>query len=313
MPEGTRFDCRKRSSRCPSVEISNRPMSVSQSITKKSASNLAIAFVLLPKDRADAMSRLYAFCRQVDDVADEATRPVHDRRQELARWRSDLRGLYEGVRASIPVVVELEPVIRAHKLTLGLFEEILQGVEMDLDVTRYPTYEELDAYCYRVASAVGLQSIEIFGYSNPACRDYAVHLGKALQLTNILRDVRNDAERGHIYIPLAELARYQVSEQDILNLRYSEKFQALAGSLAARARSFYRKARESLPASDRRSMIAAELMGSVYWDLLCQLERRRFDVFRNERIQVSKPRKLFLILRTWLRLRLGFETPHYGV
>ena len=287
-------------------------MSVSRTITKRSASNLAMAFVLLPKERADAMSRLYAFCRQVDDVADDTTRPVDDRRQELERWRSDLRGLYEGVRASIPVVEELAPVIRAHKLPLGLFEEILRGVEMDLDVTRYPTYEELDAYCYRVASAVGLQSIEIFGYTNPACRDYAVHLGKALQLTNILRDVRNDAERGHIYIPLAELARYGVSEQAILNLCYSEKFQVLAASVAARAKSFYRKARVSLPASDRGSMIAAELMGSVYWDLLCHLERRRFDVFRDDRVRVSRCRKAFLILRTWLRLRLGFETPHYG-
>ncbi len=287
-------------------------MSVSRTITKRSASNLAMAFVLLPKERADAMSRLYAFCRQVDDVADDTTRPVDDRRQELERWRSDLRGLYEGVRASIPVVEELAPVIRAHKLPLGLFEEILRGVEMDLDVTRYPTYEELDAYCYRVASAVGLQSIEIFGYTNPACRDYAVHLGKALQLTNILRDVRNDAERGHIYIPLAELARYGVSEQAILNLCYSEKFQALAASVAARAKSFYRKARVSLPASDRGSMIAAELMGSVYWDLLCHIERRRFDVFRDDRVRVSRCRKAFLILRTWLRLRLGFETPHYG-
>ena len=288
-------------------------MSVSQAITKKSASNLAMAFVLLPKDRADAMSRLYAFCRQVDDVADEVARPIDDRRRELARWRKDLRGLYEGVRASIPVVEELAPVIRAHKLTLGLFEEILGGVEMDLDVTRYPTYAELDAYCYRVASAVGLQSIEIFGYSNPACRDYAVHLGKALQLTNILRDVRADAERGHIYIPLSELAHYQVSEQDILKMRCSDNFRALAGSVAARARSFYRKAVESLPAGDRGSMIAAELMGSVYWDLLLQIERRRFDVFRSDRIRVSKARKGFLILRTWLRLKCGFKTPNYGV
>ncbi len=287
-------------------------MSVSESITKKSASNLAMAFVLLPKERADAMCRLYAFCRQVDDVADEATRPVEDRRLELGRWRLELRRLYEGGQASFPVVEELAPVIRAHKLTLGLFEEILHGVEMDLDIARYPTYEELDAYCYRVASAVGLQSIEIFGYSNPACRDYAVHLGKALQLTNILRDVRNDALRDRIYIPLAELERYQVSEDDILKQRYSKQFRELAGSVAARARSFYRKARESLPVSDRRSMIAAELMGSVYWDLLGELERRRFDVFTEERICVSKPRKLVLILRTWLRLGLGVATPHYG-
>ncbi len=287
-------------------------MSVSHAITKKSASNLAMAFVLLPKARADAMAKLYAFCRQVDDVADETARPVDDRRRELARWRTEIRRLYEGAGASSPVVEELAPVIRAHKLSLGLFEEILNGVEMDLDVSRYETYGELDAYCYRVASAVGLQSIEIFGYSNPACRDYAVHLGKALQLTNILRDVRNDAERGYIYIPLAELARYEVSEREILSLNYSERFQALAGSVASRARSFYQQARQSLPPSERGSMIAAELMGSVYWELLLQLQRRRFDVFREPRVRVSKPRKLLLILRTWMRLKMGFEAPHYG-
>src|SRR5262249_10885498 len=143
----------------------------------------------------------------------------------------------------------------------------------------YETYEQLEQYCYRVASVVGLLSIEIFGYQNPACRDYANFLGKALQLTNILRDVRSDAERGRIYLPLSELARFGASEQEILDLSYTRRFQDLAGSVAEQARRFYQLAQKALPPEDRRSMAAAELMGCVYWRLLRKLESQGFDVF----------------------------------
>jgi phytoene synthase len=150
---------------------------------------------------------------------------------------------------------------------------------------------------------VGLLSIEIFGYQNPECRQYAIHLGQALQLTNILRDVRNDAERGRIYLPLDELARFQVSPEEILALKYSDRFAAAAASVAERARKFYSRAGRALPAADRRSMIAAELMGSVYSRLLAELERTRFDVFRPQPVRLSRAAKILLILRTWLRLR----------
>jgi phytoene synthase len=183
---------------------------------------------------------------------------------------------------------------------------------MDLDIKRYENYEQLELYCYRVASVVGLLSIEVFGYQDPACRAYAVHLGKALQLTNILRDVRSDAERGRIYLPLSELARFKVSPEEILRLEYSPRFFELANSVAQRARHFYRLARETLPAADRRSMVAAGLMGSVYWRLLRKLERQRFDVFGPELTRLNKGQKTLLILRSWLRFVSGAVSHNYG-
>ncbi len=183
---------------------------------------------------------------------------------------------------------------------------------MDLDIKRYDTFEALEEYCYRVASVVGLLSIEIFGYKNPACRDYAVYLGKALQLTNILRDVRTDAERGRIYLPQCELQKFQVPPEDILNFRYSENYRKLAEHVAERASYFYRLARETLPREDRRSMVAAELMGSVYWRLMEKLKQQQFNVFGPTPTRLNKAQKILLILRTWLRLNSGGMAPNYG-
>ena len=284
----------------------------SRTITRKSASNLALAFVLLPKPKRQAMSALYAFCREVDDVADEETVPLEKRRAELAAWRDDIRLACHGGAPSFPVNRELQAVIAQYRLPFILFDDLIRGVEMDLDIKSYQTFEELEQYCYRVASVVGLLSIEIFGYKNPDCRQYAIYLGQALQLTNILRDVRNDAERGRIYFPLEELARHGVSPQEILALEYSHRFAQAAASVAARAKHFYALAGRTLPATDRRSMIAAELMGTVYWYLLRKLERRRYDVFGPRPARLSRAEKILLILRTWLRLNAGAARPNYG-
>lgn len=287
-------------------------MQESHTITRNSASNLALAFVLLPRPKREAMSALYAFCREVDDVADEETRPLTQRREALAAWRADVRRACSNEMPQFAVNRELQPVIGEYKLPFEYFNALLQGVEMDLDIKRYENYDSLELYCYRVASVVGLLSIEIFGYQNPACRDYAVYLGKALQLTNILRDVRTDAERGRIYLPLAELAAFKVSPEEILGMEYSERFEALAASVAQRARNFYSLARKTLPSADRRSMVAAELMGMVYWNLLRKLERQRFNVFGPKPTRLSKGQKFFLILRTWFRFMLGAASPAYG-
>ena len=327
-------------------------MQESRNITKKSASNLALAFILLPKAKRDGMSALYAFCREVDDVADEESVPVAERRVQLTAWREDVRRACQraperGLQAASPhenqsasassqpsevrelkrpevrapeqlepqfaVNRELQTVIRAHPgLSFALFDDLIRGVEMDLDIQRYRTHAELEQYCYRVASVVGLLSIEIFGYTNPRTREYAVHLGQALQLTNILRDVKTDAERGRIYLPLEELARFRVTEEEILRGEYSPRFRELAVSVAARAKHFYKLARETLPREDRRAMAAAELMGSVYWRLLEKLEAREFNVFGPEPTRVSKPQKILLIARTWLRLASGNVVPNYG-
>jgi 15-cis-phytoene synthase len=287
-------------------------MQESRTITRKSASNLALAFVLLPKPKREAMSALYAFCREVDDVADNESVAVDTRREQLGAWRADVRRACGKDTPQFPVNRELQPVIRQYHLPFEHFDELLRGVEMDLDTRRYATFEQLERYCHRVASVVGLLSIEIFGYQNPACRTYAVSLGQALQLTNILRDVRSDAERGRIYLPLSELARCQVREEEILRFEYSPRFRDLAAGVAGRARRFYQAARDQLPAEDRRTMIAAELMGSVYWRLLRKLERRQFDVFGPEPTRLNKGHKCLLILRTWCRLVSGTVAPNYG-
>lgn len=288
-------------------------MHESRAITRKSASNLALAFVLLPKPKRDAMSVLYAFCREVDDVADEESVPVAERRAQLAAWRDDVRRAATDGKPEFAVNRELQAVIQQYRLPFSLFDELIRGCEMDLDTKRYEDYEQLELYCYRVASVVGLLSIEIFGYQNPACRDYAIYLGKALQLTNILRDVRTDADRGRIYIPGTELARFQVSSAEILRHEYSERFVQLAESVAGRARKFYRLARTTLPVEDRRAMVAAELMGSVYWRLLRKLEANKFDVFGPEPTRLGKAQKLGLILRTWWRFASGTLSPNYGM
>lgn len=287
-------------------------MQLSQSITRKSSSNLALAFVLLPKEKRLGMSALYAFCREVDDIADNETLPAADRRGQLAQWREDVGRACNHGAPRLEVVRELQPVIQQYQLPFALFEELLRGVEMDLDIKRYRDYGELDLYCYRVASVVGLLSIEIFGYTDPRCRQYAIELGKALQLTNILRDVRTDAERGRIYLPLSELKRFDVTEEEIIRLQYSTRFSNLARSVAERARGLYLAAREALPEADRRSMISAELMGSVYWRLLEKLERQAFDVFGPAPTRLSKGQKLFLIFRTWFRVWSGILVPNYG-
>lgn len=287
-------------------------MQHSRALTKKSASNLALAFILLPREKRDAMSALYAFCRAVDDVTDEDAVAVNERRTSLAAWREDIKRACEGGKPEFILNQEFQPVIKRFKLPFALFDELIKGCEMDLEVKRYEDHEQLELYCYRVASVVGLLSIEIFGYQNPACHDYAVYLGKALQLTNILRDVKNDADRGRIYIPRSELIKFNVTEEEILEGKYSNRYCALACNLAERARYFYQQARKTLPPEDRQAMVAAELMGSVYWRLLQKLEREKFNIFGPQPLKLSKPQKLALIFRSWVRFTTRSTAPSYG-
>ncbi len=286
---------------------------VSEGITQRSQSNLALAFILLPPEKRLGMSALYAFCREVDDVADEESTPAETRRRQLDEWRADIRKACTGDKPQFIVNQELQPFIEKYQLQYEHFDALIRGCEMDLDTFRYETMADMENYCYHVASVVGLLSIQIFGYKNPACQEYAVHLGKALQFTNILRDVRNDAERGRIYLPLEELRKQGVTEQDILDFKYTPKFRELAKSVGAKAREFYEKARRTLPPEDKRNMMTAELMGSVYWRLLVKLETAEFNVFGPEKTRLSKLQKASLIFRTWLGMTMGGTVPGYGV
>jgi phytoene synthase len=225
-----------------------------------------------------------------------------DQRRVLAEWRAELRRAYLG-RPTQPIAVRLAEVIRDFPIPREHLEAILDGVEMDIDKRRYATFEELYEYCYRVAAAVGLASIEIFGYSDLRARDYAVNLGIALQLTNILRDLRTDAERGRIYLPLDELRRFGYSEDDLLRGRYTQAYFELMRFQADRTHAYYRAARAALPRADRRRLAAAEIMGVIYRALLRAIEARRFRVFER-RIRLSTPRRLALAAGVYLRAQL---------
>lgn len=285
---------------------------VSQAITRRSASNLAPAFLALDRSRRLAMSALYAFCREVDDIADEEMSPLETRRAELADWRQDVRRACEGGNPQKVVVQELQPIIERYGLSFAYFDELILGVETDVVQDRHETFEDLDRYCYRVASVVGLLSIEIFGYHNDDCQKYAVHLGKALQLTNILRDVGSDADRGRIYLPQKAMEEYGVDPRSLLTHKYSVAFHNLAVEIALRARGHYQKAAELLPPEDRRSMISAECMGAIYWRLLRVMEQSKFRVVGPVPTRIGKAGRLGVFLTIWLRVRLGLRGYNYG-
>ncbi len=248
-------------------------------ITRESKSNLALAFISLSGERKRDITTFYAFCRLIDDIADSTTLDVAEKQSRLLAWREMLQA---PVRNEPTLAADVRRLIDHYSLTPDMLEEIIAGVEMDLTISRYDDFEDLRLYCYRVASAVGLVSIEIFGYRNPACKEYAIQLGLALQMTNIIRDVGKDLRNGRIYVPLDDMTRFGYSETELQDRQYNERFIRLIEFEAARARGFFARATELLPSEDRRSMVAAEIMGSVYRGLLDKMERDCFRVFEKE-------------------------------
>ena len=248
-------------------------------ITRESKSNLALAFVALGRERRADITIFYAFCRVIDDIADSTELTPDEKSRGLTSWRAWLR---EGTPDEPALARDLRGVMAKYPITPAMLEEIIDGVEMDLSHARYQSFEELRLYCYRVASAVGLVSIEIFGYRNPACREYAIQLGLALQMTNIIRDVAKDLSVGRIYLPQEDLARFDYSEADLHLRKRNESFLRLMKFETARAEEFFATAAELLPPEDRRSMVAAEIMRSVYQALLRRMKSDGFRVFEKE-------------------------------
>lgn len=268
-----------------------------EKITRRSKSNLALAFIALGSERRHDITIFYAFCRVIDDIADSATLSVEEKARQLTEWRAILRA----PSADEPsIAIDVREVMKKYALSPEMLDEIIAGVEMDLTISEYATFEDLRVYCYRVASAVGLVSIEIFGYRNLACREYAIELGLALQMTNILRDVGKDLDHGRIYLPLADLARFGYSAAALRSLVYDERFVALMRFEARRAHEFFAHAAASLPREDRRSMIAAEIMGSVYRALLRRMELDKFRVFEKE-YRLNKLEKIGRVTTTLLK------------
>lgn len=289
-------------------------------VTRRSGSNFYFAFFSLPREQREAITAVYAFCREVDDAVDDPGQK--DPQAEIARWREEIARTYAGA-PTLPLTRSLADAIQRFQLTRAYFDGILQGVAMDLERTRYPTFEGLSTYCYHVAGEVGLLCVEIFGHRSDRIKSYAIKLGTAFQLTNILRDIKTDAERGRLYLPQEDLKRFGVSEAWLFEqagassaLRAptpaergtgeaqgeAASFQRLMAFETERAWSYYRDASRLPLPEERSSLRAAEIMRAVYAEVLARIERRNFNVF-DGRVRVPTPIKVWLAARTWWAYR----------
>jgi len=264
-------------------------------------SNFYFSFLILPKPKREAIETIYAFCRTTDDIVDEAG-DEGEKHARLLSWMDELkRSLYGASRYSL--LNTLSTIITRFKIPVDHFYELIRGMEMDLTKKRYDTFEELEQYCYRAGSTVGLICAEVFGYKNEQTRQYAINLGIALQLTNILRDLKSDAKRGRIYLPLEDLRAFGYSEDDLFNNVYDKRFADLMRFECDRAHLFFKKARTFLAEEDKPFLSAARTMGNIYYLLLRRIEHLHYDVF-SKRVRLSSSIKLMVAVL--LRLRNKF-------
>lgn len=272
--------------------------------TDSRTTNFYYSFLFLPEEKRRAIEAVYAFARRSDDAADDQLEPGMAV-QEIHRYRGLLDRCYEGDGASQlnPAWQALAEAIRRFKIPRQPFEDLLLGMEMDLEMDHashlYKTFEELEVYCYRVAGAIGLIAIEIFEYRNTQTREYAVNLGKALQMVNIMRDVQGDAQKGRVYLPLEDLERFGVDPGKLAEGRYNVSFRNLMQFEGERAHSYFEKARRALPREDRATMKPAEIMGAIYWGLLRKIEKRSYNIF-GPKVRLSRAAKLWTAARVFL-------------
>ena len=269
-----------------------------QQKTVQSGSSFYYSFLFLPPERRRAITALYAFCREVDDTVDEAT-DGSVARIKLAWWRTEVSKMYAGTPTH-PVMLALQPHIATYRLEQKHLLAIVDGMEMDLDQSRYLDYPGLQRYCWHVAGVVGILSASIFVYTNPQTLAYAEKLGLAFQLTNIIRDVGDDARKGRIYLPVNELQQFGVTANELLKLQHSEKFEALMRFQAERAQAMYDEALALLPKEDRRAQRPGLMMAAIYRTLLDEIQRDGFHVL-NQRISLTPLRKLWLAWKTYVR------------
>jgi len=272
------------------------------------------SFLVLPSEKRRALLAVWDFCRAVDDAVDEVV-PDSERVAELpeavrakaaesvALWRTELAAVYEG-QPSTTQGMALQPFVHRFHLPRLQFEALIDGVEMDLSFHRYPDFDTLLQYCHRVASSVGLICVEIFGYRNRTARDYAVSLGVALQLTNIIRDVAVDLRKGRVYLPVDDLRWFQVTEADLRAGVVTPRIRQLLRYQCRRARDYYRQAADRLPQGDARSLVAAQIMGGIYFGILRRIEHARYDVF-TKTIRVPRWRRALMALKLWVGSLLG--------
>ena len=274
---------------------------IAAAIAKTSRTSFYYSFSMLPRQKRDAIKTVYAFCRFTDDIVDEEPE-AQGKLEGLRHWRDELgRALNES--SDHAILNQLAATARRFRIPVRHFYDLITGVEQDLTKSRYATFRELERYCYHVASTVGLICSEIFGYTNRRAKDYAVNLGIALQLTNIIRDVATDARRDRIYLPREDLDRFAVSEDDILALRYTPQVMELIKFQCERAREYFRKADETFPHEDRALFFPAKIMESIYCQILNRIEESGHDVFARK-ISLARPHQLWIAIRIWLNHRL---------
>ena len=275
------------------------PQQYCQDKAAASGSSFYYSFMFLPKPQREAITALYAFCREIDDIADECHEELVAR-TKLGWWRTEIGNLYNGTPQH-PVTQALAPSVASYQLKEEYFHEIIDGMEMDLDQNRYAEFKHLQLYCYRVASVVGLLSASIFGFSNRRTLDYAHDLGLAFQLTNIIRDVGEDARRNRIYLPQDELSRFGVTEEDILQGRETTQVQQLLEYQIERAETYYDRALNELPDEDRKQQRTGLIMTAIYRTLLREIRSDGASKVLNARISLTPLRKLWLAWTTWIR------------
>lgn len=277
---------------------------IAKEIAKKSNSSFYYAFNLLPPDQRDAMNTVYAFCRQTDDIVDESSVADELKYEKLRKWRIELEKSLSG-HSDYPIINKLSKTIQKFNIPLEPFFDLLKGMEMDLQRKRYITFDDLQTYCYHVASTVGLMCIEIFGYRHSSAKDFAINLGIALQLTNILRDIKKDAEKGRIYLPQEDLKKFNYDENDLLSNTYNENFQKMMKYQVERAREYFDKATACLNLEDKKAMFAARAMQHIYYRMLNKIVDADYDVYNNK-IQVSTFKKIGISLGVWAKYRLVY-------
>ena len=279
-------------------------MDQAKQISKGSNSSFYYAFNLLSSEKRNAMNTVYAFCRQTDDIIDEGLESHEIRYENLHKWRLELEKALHGI-SNYSLLNKLAATIRKFNIPIDPFYELLKGMEMDLQKNRYLTFDDLQLYCYRVASTVGLMCIEIFGYKHQSTKDFAVNLGIALQLTNILRDIKKDAEAGRIYLPEEDMKRFSYSEKDLLNLTYNENFRMMMHYEVNRARYYFEEATKSLNLDDKGKMFAARAMQHIYTRILDKIVDADYDVYNND-VKASKLEKIWISLGVWAKYRLVY-------
>ncbi len=266
--------------------------------TVQSGSSFYYSFLFLPPERRRAITALYAFCREVDDTVDECT-DESIARIKLAWWRTEVAAMFKG-GGTHPVMQALQPHLATYRLEEQHMQAIIDGMEMDLNQSRYLDFPAMKQYCWHVASVVGILSASIFGVTNQRTLEYAERLGLAFQLTNIIRDVGEDARKGRIYLPINELQQFGVTAADLLNARHSEKFENLMRFQVARAQTAYDEAFALLPQEDRRAQRPGLMMAAIYRAVLDEIERDQFHVL-TQRISLTPLRKLWLAWKTYIR------------